>query len=86
MARVAKLLDGKAYTEKAEQIAAWVEKFFQDSGQTQWPTFRTVSYRCKISQTQLKEFCEEGVNGLMETQYNTLPATPLSEHFVEVCK
>ena len=86
MARTAKLLDGPAYCAKAQYVANFVEKFFQDSGQTQWPTFRTVTYRCKVSQTQLKEFCEEGVHGLMETQWNTAPATPLSQHFVEICK
>jgi hypothetical protein len=84
--REAKLLEGESYLKKARRVADFVEQFFQDSGQTEWPTFRTVTYRCNCTQTQLLEFCNEGIHGLMQTQYNTSPATPLRDHFVEICK
>jgi hypothetical protein len=86
MSRKVKQLEGADYTKHAKRVRDFAEKFFQDSGQTEWPTFRTVAYRLKLSQAQVQEFCNEGIYGLMETQYNVSPADPLSNHFVEVCE
>lgn len=89
MPRTVKLLEGKPYTRKAQQVADFVEHFFQENNgkaTNPWPTFRDVTYRCRVSQTQLLEFCDEGIHGLMHTQYNVSPPQLLRDHFVEICK
>lgn len=86
MPRTVKLLEDKAYLRKAQQVADFVEDFFQQSGKTNWPTVRDVTYRCRVSQAQLMEFCDEGIHGLMNTQYNVSPPQMLRDQFVEICK
>ena len=83
--RVPRLLDGPAYLKKAQRVADWVEEFFQKSESTKWPTFREVSYACNVSQANIAEMCNEGIHGLMETQWNVSPSDPLRDHFVEIC-
>lgn len=84
--RVPKLLEGMAYHRKAKQVAEYVERYFSDHKQTEWPTVRSVSYHCNVSQANIAEFCNEGIHGLMKTEWHVSPPTPLREHFVEICK
>jgi hypothetical protein len=72
------------YLTRACKVARYVERYFQRSGRTEFPTFRTAAQACRISQREIAEFCDEGIFGLMETGLN-VEGIKQGDRWVERC-
>lgn len=74
----------RKYQSDLQRLETYAEGFFQKSGKTKWPTVREAARALRMTQAEVEQLCQE--LPLMLTSYYTVPATPLAEHFVEVCK
>jgi hypothetical protein len=67
-----------------ERIYKYVERKFQASGCTKFPTVRQVSRALGLKQSVVVEELEGDPEGRMfTTEWNVSPPDPIGDHFVE---
>lgn len=64
------------------RVRECVERHFQRSGQTDWPTVRQVARRCRMLQSDVQQIAEDS-DDICLSRCNTEHEPPLGDWYVE---
>lgn len=75
-------LTGTEYRQLVARIEGYVERAFQRSGRTAFPTVRQVARALRLRQGEVEDLVDDS-DRLFLTSYFVAPPDPLGDHFVE---